>query len=380
MLPESGGNEIKERGKEMKAKLGMVILMGVFMAAFAHAAVVEINNTFTGLSSINGWYSLQGADGPKYQNGAGARWDYWDGDDGVAQPAADASEAVAIVAAGGTITGDGMLADGALWFDVHDGEKGNEYIAFNLGGTMEEGETVTFSYDVYNDSDYYSYTQGQLWDMTTTNQLAVPEPTPEQANGWTIMLARSATNYHPHGWSVSYTATAAEEGHVLAIVFREWANSNKRDPYIDSINVTSSVAHPEDLYNAWALSEGLTSSNNAYAQNPDGDELDNLAEYGLGGQPTNAANQGIASVYGTMEEGGTNWMTYIYAMRSDYSLRGLGYYLETSADLVATSWTNGNYEVVGIHETGGDFNYVTNRVSTDVETEQFLRVGIELTP
>ncbi len=363
----------------MKVKLGMVVLASVFAAAFAHAAVVEINNTFTGLSSIDGWYSLQGADGAKYRSGAGPRFDYWDGDDTVAQVARESSESNDVVAAGGTITGDGMLADGALWFDVHDGVKGNEYIAFNLGGTMEEGETVTFSYDVYNDADYYSYTEGQLWDMTTTNKLADADGA-DNGNGWIIIKARSAVDYHPHGWYVSYTATAAEEGHVLAIVFREWANSNKRDPYIDSISVTSSVAHPEDLYNAWALSEGLTTNNNAYAQNPDGDELDNLAEYGLGGQPTNAVNQGIASTYGTMEEGGTNWMTYIHAMRSDYSLRGLDYHLETSTDLVAADWTNANYEVVGTDVTGGDFDYVTNRVSTDVENEQFLRVGIELTP
>lgn len=365
--------------RENKARLGMVVLAGIWMVVSAHAAVVEINNTFTGLSSIDGWYSLQGADGAKYRNGSGPRYDYWDGDDSTSQVARASSESNDVVAAGGTITGDGLLADGALWFDVHDGTKGNEYIAFNLSGTMEEGETITFSYDVYNDADYYSYTEGQLWDMTTTNKLADADGA-DNGNGWIIMKARSAVDYHPHGWYVSYTATAAEEGHTLAIVFREWANSNKRDPYIDDISVTSSVAHPEDLYNAWALDEGLTTNNNAYAADPDGDALDNLAEYALGGQPTNPANQGIVSTYGMMEEGGTNWMAYVYAMRSDASLRGLDYYLETSTDLVVADWTNGNYEVVGTHVTGGAFDYVTNRVPTLGETEQFLRVGIELTP
>ncbi len=234
--------------KEMKVKLGMVVLAGVFAVASAHAGIVAMENTFTGSSSINGWYNMGTVNATiGYSSGAGPRWDYWDGDDGVAQPAAETSEAAAIVAAGGTITGDGLLADGALWFNTTDGTSGNEYIAYTLGGTMEEGEEITFSYGVFNNNDYYNYTQGQLWDVTTGTQLAAAGATPQNGNGWTIVKANSDIAYQPQDWFVSYTATASEEGHELAVVFREWANSNNRDPYIDNISVTSSIPEPATL-------------------------------------------------------------------------------------------------------------------------------------
>ena len=232
----------------MKIKLGMMVLVSLFVAAFTHAGVVAMENTFTGSSTIDGWYNMGSVNATiGYSSGAGPRWDYWNGDDDVAQPAAETSEAAAIVTAGGTITGDGLLADGALWFDTTDGTSGNEYIAYTLGGTMEEGEEITFNYNVFNNNDYYSYTQGQLWDVTTGTSLAVAGATPQNANGWTIVQANSSLTYQPYSWYVSYTATAAEAGHELAIVFREWDNSNQRDSYIDNVSVSSSIPEPATL-------------------------------------------------------------------------------------------------------------------------------------
>jgi len=365
--------------KKTTAVLGAAMLAGTFLAASAHGAIVATNSTFTGLSSIEGWHAFmlpsKATVEPviSYSSGAGPRWDYWDNDDAVSQVGRETSESNDVVAAGGTITGDGVLADGALWFNATDGTKGNEFIAYDLAGTMEEGETITFSYNAFNNADYWNMVLGQLWDLTVTQELAVAD--------WITVLANSAVDYKPYDGVVAYTATAAEAGHRLAIVFREWGTTSRRDPYIDNYSVLTTAAPPPgEQYEAWALGEGLTTNNNAYAADPDGDGLDNLSEYGLGGQPTNAANQGLVPVYGTMEVGGTNWMTYVYARRSDYSFRGLGYGLETATDLALASWTNANYEVLGTEETGGDFDYVTNRMPTAVESEKFLRLRIEITP
>ncbi len=561
----------------MKIKFGMVFLASALAAASASATVVATTNTFTGSSSISGWYNMGSVNATiAYSSGAGPRWDYWDGDDAVEQPAAESSEAAAIVAAGGTITGDGLLADGALWFDVQDGETGNEYIAFNLGGTMDEGETITFSYSVFNNNDYYNYTQGQLWDVTTGTLLAVAGATPQNANGWTIVKARSGVDYQPYDWSVSYTATAAEAGHELAIVFREWANSNQRDPYIDNIAVTSStpkaieatintfadagsvngwynigtvnavISHsngagprwdywdgddlvsqpaaetseaaaiiaadgtitgdealadgalwfdvqdgvsgnesialtlpgemvegemirfsynafnnndywnmvqgqlwdmtvsnqlavanwvtvsansavdyrpynaavsylttaaeaghklaivfrewgnsnqrdpyidnirvtttlidPEAMYQRWASDNGLTSLNHAYTADPDGDELNNLGEYGIGGDPTDGANRGIRSTGGISDDNGTNWLSYVHPRRSDFWLGGLDYHLETRTNLVdGADWADGNYSLFGIGETGDALDYVTNRFPPLGTPAQFVRLAI----
>lgn len=232
------GNQANERVR-MGIKLKAAFLAGLFGGVSALAAIVPMDNTFTGRSSINGWHAFMVP--PKatatplvsYSNGAGPRWDYWNGDDAVPQIARERAESNAVVAAGGTITGDGLLADGALRFNAVDGIKGNEYIAFELDGTMETGETITFGFNAFNQADYGFMVQGQLWDLTTSNELAVSE--------WVSVLANSKPDYKPCGGTVSYTATGVDSGHHLAVVFREWGNKSKRDPCIDNIHVTSSA-------------------------------------------------------------------------------------------------------------------------------------------
>jgi hypothetical protein len=364
--------------KKMKVKLGAVVLAGLFSVAFAHAAIIETNSTFTGSGTIAGWSSVgEVACDVLYQNGSGAREDYYDGETNTAQLARPTADAAAIIAAGGTITGDGLLADGALRLDgANDGIVTNEAIGFTIGGTMEEGEEITFSFNVFNRiSARAIYVYGQLWDLTDNRVLATSERVGVKGDG--------APDYTPKDGSVSYVATAAEDGHVLQIRFAEGNyGTTARDPYIDNYSVTSEMAiTPTSLYQEWAAAAGLTSSNNAYGADPDEDGLDNLYEYGVGGEPTNGADQGFVPVTGMAEAGGTNWMTYVYARRAAVPDRGLDYYLETDADLVsAPSWTNGNYEVVGTDVTGGDFDYVTNRVSTAAEAVQFIQLSIKLTP
>lgn len=216
----------------MKIKTKIMVLVTVFVAASAHASVVAITNTFTGSSSTAGWVNIGTRNATiSYSSGNGPRCDYWDGYYMLVQVPRETSEAAAVIAANGTITGDGMLADGALWFDTADGSSGNESIAYTLDGTMEEGEVITFSYNVFNNNSYWSQVQGQLWDMTTGTELAVAD--------WVTVLSADMAEYKPSDGTVSYTVTAGEAGHKLAIVFREWNNSSSRDPYIDNISVTS---------------------------------------------------------------------------------------------------------------------------------------------
>ncbi len=223
----------------MEVKLKAAFLAGLFGGVSALAAIVPMDNTFTGRSSVNGWQAFMAPSKAtatplvSYSSGAGPRWDYWNGDDAMPQMARESSDANAIVAAGGTITGDGLLADGALLFNAVDGTKGNEYIAFELGGTMEVGETIKFDFNVFNQADYGFMVQGQLWDLTTSTELAVSE--------WVSVLANSKSDYKPCDGTISYTAKVSDSGHRLAVVFREWGNKSKRDPCIDSIRITSSA-------------------------------------------------------------------------------------------------------------------------------------------
>jgi len=122
-------------------------------------------------------------------------------------------------------------------------------------------------------------------------------------------------------------------------------------------------------YGTWADGWGVDIGSET--ENYDGDLLDNLAEYGLGGDPTNSADRGLVP---TLEnEGGT--MVYVHAQRTDDI--NLSYYLETTTDGLATpSWTNSGYSVLATNVTGGLFDYVTNTFTTATD-ETFLRLRIE---
>ncbi|MCK5920908.1 MAG: hypothetical protein KAG66_08195, partial [Methylococcales bacterium] len=140
----------------------------------------------------------------------------------------------------------------------------------------------------------------------------------------------------------------------------------------------------DSRYAAWLdVYPGLGVSTNM-TDNPDGDLLDNLYEYALGGDPTDGSDVGNRSTYQTSEDGGTNYLVYVYAELTDNisANRGLTYFLETTTDLIYVPWVSANYEELG---TGNEafapgFNAVTNRISTDVEIQQFIRLQVELTP
>ena len=145
---------------------------------------------------------------------------------------------------------------------------------------------------------------------------------------------------------------------------------------VTTVTETTPVVTP---YEQWALQFSLSGTNALYSANPDGDNLSNLYEWGLGGDPTDALDQGVPLTHTMASDSGTNWLVYVYprnALATD-----LVYYLETDTNLIfAPDWTNAHYEVTGTSPSVGGFNYVTNRVSTEVESAQFIRLVIEEAP
>jgi len=144
--------------------------------------------------------------------------------------------------------------------------------------------------------------------------------------------------------------------------------SNLIAPYLLAGSNNSIITSPS--YAAWTYDWGIDigSETNDY----DDDRLDNLGEYALGGNPTNAADVGQVPTLGS--DGGT--MVYVHAQRADDST--LSYYLETSTNLVSTVWTNSGYTVMATNVTGEMFNYVTNALSIDRD-RAFFRLRVERT-
>jgi len=125
-------------------------------------------------------------------------------------------------------------------------------------------------------------------------------------------------------------------------------------------------------YEGWATNYNLVEPETG---DDDNDGLSNIYEYGLGGDPTNALDQGTSPVFGIENDGGTNTFGYIHPQLAATN-SGITYHLELNTDLVAGTWINAGYLVIGTNDTGGELDFVTNVTST-VEDEKFIRLIIE---
>ena len=113
--------------------------------------------------------------------------------------------------------------------------------------------------------------------------------------------------------------------------------------------------------------------------NEDGDALNNLYEYGLGGDPANSADIGMDSAF----ESGADYIDYIHVRRVA-ATNEISYSLALAPNLQFGPWTtNTGYTVEGygpVVDYGpgvGEFDTVTNRIDTTSKTAEFIKLIIE---
>ncbi len=158
-----------------------------------------------------------------------------------------------------------------------------------------------------------------------------------------------------------------------------WTNANNIVLYADTNGVNYSYMWAQSLvtYADWTSDFGLTGGDAALTANPDADEMINLLEYALGGNPTNATDVGILPTSGIVNDAGTDYFEYVYRRRTDAALRKLTYDLQNNDDLVLGAWTN-EYVEVGTAVIDADFEAVTNRISTVGQSEEFTKLDITI--
>lgn len=263
---------------------------------------------------------------------------------------------------GMTLTGFDVAYQGEQW-----------YQAVNETTLVFQWRVVDSFADINNDID-----RAQAGWSAEGSDLAWTVPAGANNTWVNGTEAANSTNF-----SGSVTGMSLAPGQKLVIRWRiAESGVGRAGLMIDDVQIDNWVAElvdtPESLYADWLglYSSGMGGLTNL-TDNPDNDALNNLYEYAVGGNPTNKADTGYASAYATTEDGGTNYIEYVYYKRDDAVDRGLSYYLELTGNLSTPAWTNAGYEVTGEVAAEPGFNTVTNRVPTSNAAE-FIRLQIEL--
>jgi len=147
--------------------------------------------------------------------------------------------------------------------------------------------------------------------------------------------------------------------------------------YVDDFKIE--ILRADELYSQWAASYQLQGNETNRFYDADGDGFCNLAEYACGGDPSDPSDAGHVPSYSMVSVDGTNFFEYVYARRVDAFERGLAYPLAVSTNLqawyAAPVYTD-KVTQVGTSEPMAGFEWVTNRVPVDAESQQFLKLRV----
>jgi chondroitin AC lyase len=128
------------------------------------------------------------------------------------------------------------------------------------------------------------------------------------------------------------------------------------------------------LYQSWAESFGLSGTNALMLADPDGDTKENLWEYAIGENPTNATEAAALSPVLVGPDGAD--FHYVYRRRSDHERRWLQYIVESSTNLIDNIWTTSGVAEAGFGPVGDGFESVTNELETLDGAAHFFRLKI----
>jgi hypothetical protein len=126
-------------------------------------------------------------------------------------------------------------------------------------------------------------------------------------------------------------------------------------------------------YSGWITDYNLTGGQDAVGADPDGDGIQNIYEYGLGGDPTNNAVTGTLPTFEIIEQGGSNICEYIHVQR--VGSFGIAYAVQQVPDLGSAAWTNEGISNAGESVEMEGFQAVTNHAPVDTPVK-FMRLLI----
>lgn len=260
------------------------------------------------------------------------------------------------------------MQDGLLHAGLLDGGTTNQnrgYFEVNINMLTGGGGEMIF--DALNCTQAVSYlTQKFTVNFETGNAGSITFGSKRTASGtesasgiWSEMIANG---------QVSIDGIVETKTYMFDIV---------QDGNSSTITLGDGVVSPTEAYSFWIAGYGV--SNSDMTADPDGDQYDNLLEYAFGGNPADEGDQGNAPVTSMMDEAGTNWFYYVHYEHADKGLRGLDYSVAAGTDLVSTNWSGAAVDFVGSGAGPAGFNSITNRIPTDTEGKQFIKLDVDFT-
>ncbi len=145
---------------------------------------------------------------------------------------------------------------------------------------------------------------------------------------------------------------------------------------IDDIGVTELFTSLDgDSYEDWMNLYTNQTSEVELTDDPDGDGQENLLEYAIGSSPVDPVS--TIRVYNELD-GGSNWLYHVYNRRTDASIRKLTYTTLSGNELLNVGTTNVLSDY-GVSAGSLGFESVTNRIPTDVDSQGFITLEVELT-
>ncbi len=132
-------------------------------------------------------------------------------------------------------------------------------------------------------------------------------------------------------------------------------------------------ADQDGLADEWELAHFGSVFTQDGSGDPDGDSLNNTAEFALGGNPMNDVDSGIRPEL-TSDTGG---LQFTYRRRRNAAELGLTYTVQTTDDFTApVSWGTSGVTETGTTLIDADFESVANSISIDGEPRKFIRLRI----
>ena len=262
----------------------------------------------------------------------------------------------------------------------------------SAGVTLELGSTSTYTF-----TPAANGTNNQINGLDATNSKL-------NANGTFIIDTASADITDGNAWTLvdvatlteTFSGTFAVQGYTEAANVWTLVDGNNTWTFTEATGVLG-LAAAASAYDSWASTMGLSVGvNDGTADNPDGDYLNNLAEFALDGDPLTAIHiHKIAYQLATL--GAEDAITITTPVRNgavfsgaseqvSADIDGVIYRVRGSADLA--SWallvsevTGGDATTIqsGLPTLSSGWTYRTFRLADDIDnlTKGFLRLRVE---